>query len=270
MHNNIDVLQSKMQIEIRTTVQRFGRPKLVGYNDRYSHTGFTSVYGFPPEAVARINSSGTLRNLSDFPVFSDVLYVDFDNNEEAAERFRLTALEGKCGYEMYHSGGRSIHFHIPLEPMYGRGVPGSQRVWMEEKAPEADMSIYRHTGLYRLPGTRHDKNPGKSKKILLQKDGPLLRIENRPHVRSNLLTEDGSGVEFHYRVLGRLLHMRVAEGGRHTHLFKIGMNCLHSGQPEAEARNLLNMWNNSNCHPPKQDWELERIINYVYNQGGNK
>lgn len=268
MSSNIDKIQQKALLEIRPTVNRTGRPKLVPYNDRYNYTGFTSVYGYTEAAAGHIENTNSTRGLSQFPVYSDVLYVDFDNNEEAAEQFKVLTLEAQ-GYtfDMYHSGGRSIHFHIPIEPMYGLNVPHSQKLWMESNAPEADMSIYRHSGLYRLPGTYHAKNPGKKKDLICKHDGMYtLRIENRPRVAVSTIDDEVAekGEAYFHDILGKLLNTTIASGGRHPHAYKITMAARSSGKDETYARRLLGMWNNDNCHPPKEDWELDKLIKWVY------
>ena len=258
-----NVLQQEVMVEIRSTVYRTGRPTLVPYVDRHKYTGFTSVYGYLKESVAYISSVGSTRGINAFPVYSDVLYVDFDDNEAAALKFKQLLDIKNYSYERYHSGGRSIHFHISIEPMQGMNVPYSQRAWMEQYAPDADMSIYRHTGLYRLPGTYHAKNPGKRKVLLDSRKGALLRIENRPRVQIKVENEEKDEAWFH-GLLGALLHKKVSEGERHPHAFKVAITCRDSGKSETHALKLLGMWNHDNCYPPKADWELEKLIRWVY------
>jgi hypothetical protein len=206
-----------------------------------------------------------MRGLAAFQVYSDTLYVDFDNNEAAAEEFRKYLHSHDCIFEAHRTGGRSVHFHVSIEPMYGRNVPESQKAWMEEVAPEADMSIYRHSGLYRLPGTYHAKNPGNSKKCFEKKSsGVRLAIPNRPRVRTSDMLAETSDIDYH-KILGKLLHMSVGEGGRHPHMFKIAAACKKSDKDEIYAKRLLNMWNYDNCVPPKADWEIDKLIRWVYN-----
>jgi hypothetical protein len=268
MPSNIDILQQKALIEIRSTVTRTGRPKLVPYKDKYNYTGFTSVYGYTEEAVTHIRETRSTRGLSRFPVYSDVLYVDFDDNDAAAEKFEDEHLLGKYKYERYHSGGRSIHFHIPIEPMYGVNVPYSQKLWMEQHAPEADMSIYRHSGLYRLPETYHTKYPGKKKELTAVgvAGDNILRIENRPRTAVPTINDEieEKGKEYFHMILGKLLNTRIDEGGRHPHAYKIAMAGRTSGKTRDYTRRLLGMWNNDNCYPSKQEWELDKLVNWVY------
>lgn len=265
MSNNINSLQQKASVEIRSTVVRSGTPRIVPYADRYNYTGFTSMYGYLEDAVKEIRRTGSTRNFKRFPVFSDTLFVDFDNQDEAADDFRGLLESLEIRFDRYHSGGRSIHFHIPIEPMYGLNVPASQRYWMEKNAPLADMSIYKHAGLYRLPGTYHAKYPGNKKKLLDSSEGNKLVIENRPIIKVSMDNDDNEvSPQEAYMILGKLLHTEAAEGNRHPHAFKIVRACKASNQPESEAFLLLDMWNSDNCYPPKQDWELSKLVRWVY------
>jgi hypothetical protein len=259
------MLQQKALVEIRTTVIRNGTPRLVPYKDKGKYTGFTSVYGFLEDAADQINRSGSTKNISRLPVYSDVLYVDFDNQDEAAKEMESMLRDRNISFSMYHSGGRSIHFHVDIEPMAGVNVPDSQKYWMQENAPLADMSIYRHTGMYRLPFTFHAKYPGKQKKLLGCNEGAKLKIENRPIVKVSMVdTDENMSAKEHYKILGRLLHMPAAEGDRHRHALKIVTACKHSGESDDDARRLVGMWNKDACSPPKADWELDKIVRWVY------
>ena len=264
MLSNIDKIQQAAVVEIRASVVRAGPPRLVPYAERYNHTGFTSMYGYTQAAAEYIRQSSGTRGMKEFPIYSDTLFVDFDNEEEAADDFRGLVESLGHSFEMYHSGGRSIHFHIPIEPMFGQGVPDSQKYWMEQAAPAADMSIYRHAGLYRLPGTYHAKYPGQKKHLLYSSDGSILRIENRPQGQVVFEEEGPKDEAYFHDILGKLLHMRASEGDRHKHAYKITMACRTSGKDEHYTRRLLGMWNRERCLPPKPDWELEKLINWVY------
>lgn len=263
---DLDLLKDVCKVEIRPSVTRTGAPKLVSYGAKYQHVGFTSVYGYPLEAQKHIESTSSTRGLSKFAVYSDTLYVDFDNEEEAAENLEMYLLVHGYAFERYHSGGRSIHFHIPIVPMYGINVPHSQKLWIERYAPKADVSIYRHTGLYRLPGTYHVKNPGNKKRMEVAHNGPTkLKIENVPRGVTVQEEEEVQNPEFFYNVLGKLLHRRMDQGGRHKHAFKIAMAGKAAQLPRDRVESLLRMWNNTNCFPSKEDWEITKLMRWVYN-----
>ena len=262
--NNIDKIRQLSKVEIRSMVRRSGKPKLVPYVDRYNYTGFTSMYGLPTQAVSQIESSGRTAGLNNTPVFSDTLYVDFDNNEDAAEELNIKLKGLNVDFDRYHSGGRSIHFHIRIIPMYGVNVPYSQKHWMELNAPKADMSIYKHAGVYRLPGTYHSNYPGQTKHLLESCAGEALLIENRPRVYTKLYNNDTLTIEDFHSILGSLLHKKAGEGGRHPLAFKIASCAKASGKTESHTSQLLWLWNVTNCFPPKAEWELDKIVRYFY------
>ena len=250
--------------EIRPTVNRSAKINLVPTQDRYNYVGFTSVYGFPPGTTARIRTTGSTGRLNRFPVYSDVLYMDFDDNDAAAWDFFHQHILGKYEAEVYTSGGRSIHFHIPITPMQGSNVPYSQKYWVQQRSEAADTSMYTHSGLFRLPGTYHAKNPGNKKRLLCVLEGDRLHIENRIKVSAPSLEED-TELDFNI-IMGKLLHMRVGEGdNRHKHAYKIVAAGKSAGIDEHRTRRLLGMWNQQNCLPAKSEWELDKIIRWVYN-----
>jgi hypothetical protein len=251
-----------VEVEIRGSVARRGAPKLVPIEDRYKHIGFTSIYAFPPAVADRIKTQRSTRGIRDCAVYSDTLFVDFDNAEAAAERLRSFLAGNDIAFDMYHSGGRSIHFHVDLDPMTGPGVPRAQRAWMEAHAPEADMSIYKQSGMFRLPGTYHSKHPGKRKlKIGQHRPGERLKIEVKPTLSE---APHGNSNADYYRFLGCLLCQRVGSGGRNNHAYKICKAAYTAGLDEAETRELLFQWNMTSCDPPQEDHELLTILESAY------
>lgn len=252
------------QVEIRPAVQRRGKIKLVNLSERFDHTGFTSMYAYTASTAALIKAKNSTAGLTNIPVYSDLLFVDFDNQEEAATLFEKMLQTDQIKFEVYHSGGRSIHFHIYIYPMSGPNVPFSQRHWMEQHAPLADMSIYKHTGIYRLPNTYHNKYPGNKKRLLRSYEGELLKIENRPKI-SVALDDDPKDKEYYSRRVGYLLTQEVGEGGRHQHLLDLACSLRDAGQSEAMARFKLNLYNTDKCFPPKKPYELEKLLRWAYN-----
>lgn len=257
-------IQSQIMVEIRSTVSRHGPPNLVPHQERYGHKGFTSMYGYGPEAVQHIRRNSTTAGLDGFALYSDTLYVDFDDKPEEA-RAMIEALAG-YQFQVYDSGGRSIHLHIPIKPMYGPAVARSQKAWMEENYPEADLSIYRPGGIYRLPGTYHHKNPGRRKALVSSHEGDIMSIpmKTAPSIVS------GAGVpeedKDYNRILGSLLDVVVHEGtvGRNPHLFKIAKVCSKMGQSYEEAKSLLEIWNEVHCRPSLGPMDIDKVLRSAY------
>lgn len=272
--------------ELRKTTQRTGPVRLVSQEELGQSTGFRSIYGFCEEAIKHIQDTKTTAGLRGFELYSDVLLVDFDNQPEAADKFELylmnmgtdvtsaTALQfilqigGNYKYEKYDSGGRSIHFHVPLEPMQGSTIPESQKEWMKKIAPLADMSVYKTSGMFRLTGTFHHKNRGQYKRLITKEEGQLLSIpmiqvvEYKINSIDRISTED-SDLEY---ILMRLLVTKVVEGtiGRNNHLFKMAAICRDMGIGSNECEHLVHIWNSEYCTPPLQGTGIKSTINSAY------
>lgn len=257
MPSDNNVLQQAL-VEIRPATTRTGPVVLVPYKDRYNYVGFTGLYGLGTEAAARVQESRSTAGLSGLPVFSDTLYVDFDDCPEAAERM-IKELEG-YQFEVYDSGNRSIHLHISLVPMYGGDVPSAQKVWMEKHYPEADLSIYRTSGMYRLPGTYHSKNRGCKKELISRHEGKPLKIErySMPIVIPKDCDEDAE------EILDRLLSSPTREGERNTKLYKICISLRNSGTGYFEAERLVKLWNKYECSPALTEGEVMKTLHWAY------
>lgn len=265
--SRMEELENNMLIEIRSMTYRVGSPKLVPYKDRYNYKGFTSMYGYSPEIANHIKNTNSTKGIGKFPVYSDTLFLDFDNNEAAANEFRDKLMDNNYSFTRYHSGGRSIHFHIPIVPMYSINTPKAQKEWVEKFIDGADLSIYRHGGIYRLPGTYHVNNPGHYKKELDGFMGNLLEI-GLPVPKPVVMSSKGEdNPEFYYSIFGKLLHMSIGEGGRNPHMYKMGMAARSAGIEHIEALKLINMWNTDNCNPPKEEWEVAKLVDWIYSHG---
>ncbi len=271
-----------MLYEHRLTTQRMGPVKLVTKEELEELRGFRSVYAFYEDAIKHIEDTNTTAGLAGFELYSDTLLVDFDNQPEAAEEFEfylkamIPANSGMIvldpptnfAYEKYDSGGRSIHFHVPIEPMHGTNIPESQKEFMKKIAPLADMSVYKTSGMFRLNGTFHHKHRGKFKHLLYKVEGYLLRIPTiKPQVFrlpsvNNIIPQD-TDLEY---VLMRLLTTKVVEGtiGRNNHIFKIAALCKDLGMVPDECMKLIMNWNLEYCTPPLQITGINSTINSAY------
>lgn len=155
--------RSDAYFEHRETKVRKGAPVYMPFEQVIKKQGYQSVFGVLGETashnIAREKSSGL------YPVFCDVWLVDLDkgegeSNEEFEKRslgFKTWLLETGRAFSHYHSGGRSHHYHIAIQPMYGIDVPFSIRSFAEKLPWRLDCSFYVTTGQFRLPGTKHER-----------------------------------------------------------------------------------------------------------------
>ena len=166
-------------VEWRPTVRRRGKIQLVPVDELYRYTGFRSVYAYNNEVYRHILDTNSTKGLHGSTVYSDMLLLDFDDCAPKALEFQGFLERNNINYQRFTSGNRSIHFHVELvEPMMGASVPWQQKRWVQQNAEGADISFYHPSGMYRLTGTYHIKNPGHKKCILDEKtDGIGLKIE---------------------------------------------------------------------------------------------
>lgn len=233
-------------VEIRPTVKRYGPPRLVPLDTVDNFTGFRSVYAFPPSSVSRIQEANSTKFMQGLVVYSDTLFMDFDDYEPT--EFRQWLKDQGIAYTEWDSGNRSVHFHIEIEPMEGPDVPASQRAWVKEHAPNADVSFYHATGLYRLPRTFHYKNPGHCKTLVDMNPGHRLVIPMAE--RSELSYQVGElcpQEEFFIQ-----LTAKQRSGNRRPHLWLLATMAAESGIPYDDAVEYLR-WHNSRFANPSHD-----------------
>lgn len=227
------------------TVLRISRPVLMGLSQLNNQQGFRSVFGFPEETARVITKQGNLKDISHLPVHCDTIFVDFDNNQDAAMRCRDMLRQIGVGYKMFDSGNRSIHFHIPIKPIEGAWVPRAVYEHVEKYIPGCDMTIYRHASLFRLAGTWHEKNPGNWKRVLEMEVGEDWVVEKPKQEYKPTRASDDSGVP-----LDMILKKRVDSGGRRCYVFTIGSVCHKRNIPMQKALEFASVWNKECANPP--------------------
>lgn len=242
------------------TVQRRGRIQLLDVAEVQGRQGFASVYGFPPETAEVILAQKHLRDIRHMPVFADVLLTDFDNEWEAAERFRLWLVEQDYTHKCYTSGNRSIHIHVATTAATGSWVPRAHKEWVKVHAPGSDLTIYRQTGLFRLEGTWHEKNPGHRKQLTSEHYGGILDIPYVPPLpKLPPRTPDEAQRRLQYAV-----EVEKTEGNRRLYVWYLGTLCAEAGMTEDEAREVVYGWAASKCSPPLPTEHIERKLAEAY------
>lgn len=203
------------------TNSKFHTSEFIPVEDVKYHTGYRSVFAWSREDTDSAHAAGTVKVLKDRPAFADTIFVDFDDNEAGALGFKAVLDDKDLLYEMYTSGGRSIHFHIGMTPVYDSRVPYSVRKVMENFSQFGyDPSVYNYCSLFRLSGTLHEKtgNP----KALLETGGFYhLEIDLIEPPKINLVTTDGEALSVAIALYTNYLSATVAEGGRYTIQWKV-------------------------------------------------
>lgn len=248
-------------VEVRPTVKRTSAPRLAPLDTVNEFTGFRSVYGYLPETAQHITETGSTRDLRGEIVYSDKLFVDFDNTDPSAMIEWLIA--AGIGFEIYNSGNRSTHLHVDIEPMLGAWVPAAQKAWMRTRAPTADMTFYHAAGQYRLPRTFHSKT-GRAKELVKRHDGQALVINQAP---APVFTIGHSFDESSQERLFQLLSQSQGVGGRSRHLWLIATTCARLGMSFDEACSKLAWWNdNMSADNPHTTGVLVRQCESAYQQ----
>lgn len=214
--------------------------------DLDNHLGFRSVYMFGKEAYNKIKETNSLRGLSKLPVYSDTLFVDFDDGSESIEQFKKVMTTSNIAWKMYFSGKKGFHFHIPIEPMWGRYVPYSQKQFILGLGfNTADTSIYKHTGLFRMPGTFH-QDTGAEKSLVEEFEGNKLRI---PYIEPELEFQVVEGATASLTAALTAGHHAIVDepgpGGRHNTLLALCKHLLTAGAQHDTIRDLCTLVHNT-------------------------
>jgi hypothetical protein len=196
-----------------------------------SAVGFRSVYLYDEDTYKFIVEQNAVRALDRFPVYSDTLFVDFDDGDASIDRFKSILNSCKVAWEMYFSGSKGYHFHIPIEPMYGVHVPYSQKQFILGLGIEtADTSIYKHTGLIRLKGTWHHVT-NRQKELVESSQGDVLRIPDIENALSDVYMVESSSIEL-LAALNRAYEYTLDEpgvGSRHSSLLALAKHLTAAG-----------------------------------------
>jgi hypothetical protein len=215
-------------------------------SDLEKHKGFRSVYLYGVEAYKKICETGAVRNLNKFPVYSDTLFIDFDDGDKSIETLKTILDKSGIAWEMYFSGRKGYHFHIPIEPMWGVHVPYSQKQFVRGLGLDtADTSIYKHTGLFRTPGTYH-KVTGEKKALVDSSKGNVLRV---PYIEPEDTFEVVQGtVASLTAALNTANHIILDEpgaGGRHNSLLAVAKHLIQAGAQKETILDICSLVHNS-------------------------
>ena len=246
-------------VEVRRWQYRVGPPFFVTLGNERGYQGFRSVYAYPDHVRKHITQTRTTAGIEDMPVFSDMLFLDFDNVDPTDAIMHL--YDEGYGFTVWTSGNRSYHVHVSIEPMLDADAPYSQRVWAEKFAPGCDLSFYHHAGQFRLAGTPHEKT-GQRKELLRSKVGDLLTI---PLVGRPRLTAPGTmgGRAGNGAFASRLLRGK-GEGGRRVYVWHLAKVALAEGLPLDVALREILWWNSRYATPSLNPNQVSEKVHEVY------
>lgn len=254
-----------LYVEVRARQVRTGRPffVLLSNLEGGAYHGFRSVYAYTAETKAAIEAKGSTADLAGVPVYSDTLFVDFDNTDPSPLLFHL--YDEEIAHEVWLSGNRSVHVHIHVEPELGPHVPYSQRCWAEEYAPGCDLSFYHAAGQFRLPRTVHEKT---GKRKTFDRASGRKRLEVPRATRAAPAVADVAPGFVHKGAFVQHLLTRKREGGRRVYAWHLAMQAFDEGVPFDVALQQILWWNSRNCSPPLESSVVVDRCQAVYRKRG--
>jgi len=247
-------------VEIRAAVRRMGPPRLVPLADVDRHFGFRSVFCYDTDTAQSIAEAGNTANLRACEVYADTVFMDFDGHEPTA--FRAWLAGSGLTYTEWDSGNRSVHYHIPIAPIFGYWVPAAVKAWTQKHAPTADISFLHPAGMYRLPGTYHAKNPGRRKELVAQQDGDTLVLAPPPPtaLRPLAFSDGESTTEDFYILLSQV----KGEGHRSGHLWRMATVASEAGIAFDVALERMQWWNDRMAATPHDSTKVLRQCESAY------
>jgi hypothetical protein len=231
-------------------------------------TGFRSVYLFTQNDAQCIKKSNSSSGMTKYEVFSNELFLDFDGDDallKADNVFRACQDYHDFSTTMWFSGSKGYHIVIKIQDMFGLDVPYSQKLFVQNAFGKdyCDESIYKHSGLIRLPNTVHQKT-GKRKVLVKEHKGSnILEI---PYV-DKPIQENFNNVEYTpstvvFLELIRLMEKDVGIGQRHMSMFTLAGMLAGVGYKYETILDILENLNAS-FEEPKSKTEVEIAV-----QGG--
>lgn len=235
--------------EYRKETVRAGLP-ILGSVGLANYT-FRSVFGYPTETANFIKDNGHTRDLRGKPVYCDEILIDVDEDSNVDLVIeKVKAL--KIGCDVYFTGNRGIHIHVPIVPILGTNVPYSVTQWL--KAVElwelVDQSTFTPGSIFRCEGATHSKT-GAEKEWADSFEGELLKIEclAPPPVVTVPREQCMESTERYFRNLMR----KVGVGGRHPHMFIIWKSGVDAGFDDETIKESIKVWNSQQDRPHDEE-----------------
>lgn len=261
---------------VSSTTNVIGRPpSLVRGSDlRAGGAKFASVYAVTAHDAAAIQHAAQTAAGFKGTVWSHRLWIDFDTYEAAITAESWLKEQG-YDYVSYDTGGRGRHVGVLRDARPSHTLPEQDKRWVEANIRGADLSLYWHLHLIRLPGTVHDRT-GKQKHLHSTNAGraivltPLLA--GGPAEGVGRLQREDEGTSSSESVFSKFEVLQLLQGcdpeGRHKHLVKLAFALrLHSGGGLDEAVWVLGEVNKQFPEGPKEEAEVRRIAEWAFSQG---
>jgi hypothetical protein len=227
--------------------------------------GFRSIFGFSKAVAEHFESQKRVINLKSFPLYADTLFIDVDDDLKAAEDAYYTLINLGVGFEVFDSGGRSIHFHIAHSPIEGYDLAYTHKRFILSNNIRCDMSIFEEGRIFRLEGTVHLRT-FKPKVLLETVPGNLLHLERlEPPPKSYESFGAAEGLADMVLTLSSVLDNGIQRGrNAHATFFRITAALAHAGFSAEFALELLNRVNETLVDDPANEADFNKSISNIF------
>jgi hypothetical protein len=208
-----------------------------------------------------IKEQGGTFGLSSMPLYTDRVILDFDDAPEDYERSVAYCLKQDWDFDAYLTGNRGHHIHIYVVPYSEPGVHIRSATWASAHFKGYDDTMFKCSGVTRIPGTHHSKTGRKMVRVDGSRSGVTPDIRDAklsiPTVAHNL----GEDTNEDRRVIFSLmLNKRIRKGGRNEYAFKLAACGLDSGVDPKDLQMLLEYWAVTNARPIMSATEVKTIV----------
>ncbi len=254
---------------IGSPTNRIGRPPRFFRSDKLVVNGarFASVYAVREmDAKAIEDTAQTCAGFKGI-VWSRRLWIDFDSYE-AANRAETRIKEMGYDFVVYDTGGRGRHLGVLRDVRPSHTLPAQDKEWVEEHFPEADLSLYWHLHLIRLPGAVHERTGRSKQRIRVYAGRELILQPVRDTISATSSIGSTSTVSrssiFNTWSIVSLLS-RTGEGDRHRRMVRLSC-ALKEAQVTKEEALWVVLEVNRGFQEPKPEEEVIRIVDWSYEE----
>jgi hypothetical protein len=252
------------RFHIHNPGKSFGsNPNFVDSSELDRLRGFSSLYAITEDAASAIVQEGTTRKFAGV-VWSERLWIDVDSYE-LAERTEGFLRESGYDYIAYDSGGRGAHFGVRRDHIPSHLLPQRDKAWVRENIPGADLSIYTHLHLFRLPGTVHERT-GRQKEVVSRSSGRSIVLppfqEQTVALSKASASAESKSVFGCFRVLRETVPVEVGE--RHAALVRLAYALCQEANTDPDFAYAYMLEVNKMYSEPKDEAEIEKIVRDVY------
>jgi len=233
---------------------------------RSSGSSFASVYAVRKEDAEAIQETAQTAAGFKGVVWSSRLWVDFDT-EEGAIQARSLLTKGGYDYVEYTTGGRGAHFGIARDAKPSHVLPALDKQWVKENLAGADLSLYWHLHLIRLPGTVHERT-GRTKALVSRQSGKALVLHNIPsfedEYRPSPMHKGRQSSIFNVWQVASNLTGSGVNGSRHKQLRDLSLALKSEANVTLDEARWIVLEVNRGFNEPKPEEEVEKLIKWVY------